>query len=268
MENSGSSRWWEAYLVRYITGSVVGAVIVYVLLIQIDIDLIPCWAEVKNSNLLLLASLGFTYCYLASAPIALLHAVRAMYGYGQIKKITPNSTLPSLNSCRCCSFFENIKKTDWPFLLVLTAGTLIAAVLGGKTHPLLFGISALSGMTLTFLYFMALRLYFKTDEHKEEWQRWYLKLALSRANDSKCRKEYIESYRHLREHGNAFFIVVLELLLGIILFLVAETIHGLTGENKAAMIGVMAIILVYWSMSGAICWFLGNKLESYMVKQL
>jgi hypothetical protein len=31
MEYSNNSRWWETYLVRYITGSVVGAVIVYII---------------------------------------------------------------------------------------------------------------------------------------------------------------------------------------------------------------------------------------------
>ena len=47
---------------------------------------------------------------------------------------------------------------------------------------------------------------------------YYDSLVKKRARADEAGKEYIESYRHLREHGNAFFIVLLEFLLGATLF--------------------------------------------------
>ena len=66
--------------------------------------------------------------------------------------------------------------------------------------------------------------------------------------------EYLTSYRHLREHGNAFLIVLLEGLL-------AYTLFHSPSRSCAT------IILVLWLLPAATVWLLGTVLESRFVSK-
>lgn len=233
MGNSNNSRWWETYLVRYITGSVVGAVIVYIILKKFKIDLIPCFDEIQSTNLVVLALLGFLYCYLASAPITLLHATRGLFGKSGGLKISNRI------------FIE---------MMVLTC--LVSALLALFTYPELWVFSFFSGLILFNLYFHSINLLAKVDQQKE-WQTWYATLAISRKNGS---KEFIESYRHLREHGNAFFIVLMEVALAIPLYMIASI-----PWQSEAKVALVLFAITIWLIPGMICWFLGNLLEQYLI---
>ncbi|WP_143014482.1 MULTISPECIES: hypothetical protein [unclassified Paenibacillus] len=63
--------------------------------------------------------------------------------------------------------------------------------------------------------------------------------------------EYIESYRHLREHGNAFAIISCEIIFALWLILWSFS--------------VLAIVI--WVSAGSIAWFIGSYLEIRMVKE-
>src|SRR5579859_4277706 len=78
-------RWWEDYLVRYVTGTLVGTVCVYVLIASIFFNGDPAGltgrflAPGKESTwlgLIMLLLAGAAYCYLASVPITVVHAGR------------------------------------------------------------------------------------------------------------------------------------------------------------------------------------------------
>jgi len=64
--------------------------------------------------------------------------------------------------------------------------------------------------------------------------------------------EYITSYRHLREHGNAFMIVLLEVILAYALY---------TSPSETLTV----VILGLWIAPAAMVWFLATGLESRMV---
>jgi hypothetical protein len=68
-----------------------------------------------------------------------------------------------------------------------------------------------------------------------------------RANADKIGEQYVESYRHLREHGNAFFIVFLELLLGTALF-----------YSPFPWVALLAL----WIFPAAGVWLFGTLLEN------
>jgi hypothetical protein len=242
MEGS-NSRWWETYLVRYITGSVVGAVIVYILLRKLRIYWFPSLKDIQNTHLVILGSLGFAYCYIASAPITLLHAVRSILVQG---------AFPT--------------KFDWSFFAILCALTLLGGLLGWASNPILWGLSAASMTILTYVYVISIKRY-KNLRGNKEWERWYFKLATKRAETTKDQSEFVESYRHLREHGNAFFIVVLEICLGVILYQIATLLNRSTPENKAAWSALLLVAILYWIAAGAVCWFLGNKLEKHLIER-
>jgi len=237
MESQNNARWWETYLVRYITGSVVGAVIVYVILKKSGIDLIPCLDDIKSSSLLVLSALGFAYCYLVSAPITLLHATRSLFG-----------------------------KPDGPgvsLFISCALATLVAicfAWLAQATYLSLWGLGVFAGILLSYVYYRAVNSYKKV-KHEDQWRIWYSRLAISRENGS---KEFIESYRHLREHGNAFFIVLLEISWAIPLFMIVS----LSAEMEMEMeikITLMLCVTIVWLSTGMACWILGNYLEQYLI---
>lgn len=236
MEYSSNSRWWETYLVRYITGSVIGAVIVYIILKKSGIDLIPHFDDIKNSNLIVLFTLGFAYCYLASAPITLLHAVRSLVGKA-----------------------GGLDISNFMFISLLALVAIIFALLAWwATYQYFWGLAGFVGMLLFFVYYMSIDLFNKV-QHKNQWHMWYTRLAISRENGS---KEFIESYRHLREHGNAFFIVLLEIALAIPIFMIVS----LPSPKMEMKIALMLIVAFLWLSTGMLCWFLANSLEGYLIK--
>ncbi len=76
---------------------------------------------------------------------------------------------------------------------------------------------------------------------------YYDQLVKRRASADEAGKEYVESYRHLREHGNAFFIVLLEFLLGSVLFYSSLP---------------WGVVLMLWILPAVGVWYFGTRLES------
>jgi hypothetical protein len=78
---------------------------------------------------------------------------------------------------------------------------------------------------------------------------FYWKLATARAAEAPSVSGYVESYRHLREHGNAFSILVLEFALAFVLY-----------SSPKFLFAVVAIVL--WISPSFYSWFIGSLLES------
>jgi hypothetical protein len=79
---------------------------------------------------------------------------------------------------------------------------------------------------------------------------FYLNLTEARAGrDNRAEvREYVESYQHLREHGNAFSILLLEVILAAALY-AADSVIRLFG------------LVVIWIVPATFTWFLGTWLE-------
>jgi hypothetical protein len=82
-----STRWWEAYAVRYFIGFVVGTICIAILIESLGLashlrELSSSGSKEDGSTpYLLLAVLGLGYCYAASTPIAVLHFGRYDHGW-------------------------------------------------------------------------------------------------------------------------------------------------------------------------------------------
>jgi len=211
------NRWWEVYLVRYFVGTALGSIIVLFLamsespvfisqgeLASILKSLKP--DKFESGYIAVLATIGLTFCYLASSPILVLHATR-----GSLLKIQINSNYRQL------------------ILFVV----LILAIAGAQSYVLWDALKAKSNPGVLYDFYMGSVLLLIVSiifigqlfllkaslcSRDRSSFKYYDKLAKKRALSSGTGKEYIESYRHLREHGNAFFIALLELLLGAALF--------------------------------------------------
>ena len=246
-----NGRWWEYYTVRYLVGSVVGAVAILYLgkysgspfsehvqpllaLLLLESDYFPI--------AIALATLGFAFCYIASSPILVFHTCRAYF--------------------RCPKLWKRWKKFSKVrqiiaviIAITITVGSII--FICSNYLPLLTTILLL----LVFIPQIALLIFACIDEFKII-KTFYRDLAKNRAKPAKSKpnktesdtkekslqKEYTTSYRHLREHGNAMGIIVLEVIL-------ASALGNLPSINSAV------VVLVLWILPGVFAWIIGTALE-------
>jgi hypothetical protein len=232
MEN----RWWENYAVRYFVGTVVGSVAIALLNTQPGspfLGKLSLLGESKDTPYLgfgLTAALGLAFCYIASAPVLAVHAMRAHLRISAVSQSPAKTTLCLLPTL-----------VGIPFLLGPLLPTLTAAIVG-----IVIGLQV--GLLLLALITQG-----------EVIDAFYRALAthrgLTNTEKDKAKNsgaEYVTSYRHLREHGNAFSILLLEGVLAIALF-------------QSGSLPNAGCILLLWSLPAASSWLLATMLESRFV---
>lgn len=233
MEN----KWWEYYAVRYFVGTVLGAAAVAFLNAEPASPFEGQLAilDSKEATFLgvgLVAALGFAFCYVASAPVLTLHATRAHLR------------------------LSAIKASPFAFVIALLMPVLVAiAMLWNFLPPIAATTSGLVIGIESGLVFLAIFTRFSVVE------KFYRELATVRAKaipekDKSATPglEYVTSYRHLREHGNAFLILLLEGLLAFML---------LHSPSRGCAIA----ILTFWLLPAAAAWLVGTVLESRLVSK-
>ncbi|MGV8900276.1 MAG: hypothetical protein ACOH2B_13680 [Burkholderiaceae bacterium] len=240
------NRWWEFYFVRYFVGTALGALVVLFLataespvfasqgvLSTILKTLKP--EKFESGYIPILGTVGLAFCYIASAPILVLHAIR-----GSLLKVRNSTDL------KLVAIFLA--------LVMLVGGAQGAALwiaLEIKGNPWLSqnfyaGTVFLFLVSLIFVGQLFL-LWLAMSGREQHSFKYYDQLVKRRANTNAEGNEYIESYRHLREHGNAFFIVLLELLLGAALFYSPVP---------------WGVVLILWIFPAAGVWLFGTLMES------
>lgn len=251
MSSSNDSRWWEFYVVRYAMGTVIGALIVYYIfstnvhlreLLFLPKDL----ANFGTSHLTLLSVYGLVYCYIASSPILVLHTGRAFLWdalsedrEGVIRRILVVLVIPMLiGAIYLCRYFY--EKSEMAFLQA----------------------SAITVFLMTFLLQIEV-LVGAFSKKAERTTEYYLSLTRNREREEM--HSFVESYRHLREHGNAFLIVLFEFWLGFVILFFTNTSSMMGGifDPTQAVRNLMVIILL-WIFPACLVWFFGNRLESHL----
>ena len=227
MEN----KWWEYYAVRYFVGTVIGAGIVAFLnsqpgsIYEGRLSLGGASNEATFLGVGLVAALGFAYCYIASSPVLTLHATRAHLRLFVVK------THRLIHG------------------ICLSAAIAIATFIAWKFLPPLAAVAA--GIVIGLQFGLVLAALFTRFSLIES---FYRELAISRSRAMREKDqpsaglEYVTSYRHLREHGNAFMIVVLEFVLAYALFHLPSATCSF-------------FFLAIWLLPATFTWFLGTVLE-------
>jgi hypothetical protein len=116
-----------------------------------------------------------------------------------------------------------------------------------------------SGSCLMWLFWQQSIAVFSTVRRNRERYEFYETLAGRRA---KATDEIMDSYRHLREHANSLFIVVLELLLAFVLFGAGEVTRGVGdafGANAGLVIHFSLFIL--WILPSTVVWLIATLFE-------
>lgn len=239
-EDHSNSSWWEFYTVRYLLGTAIGT-IVLLFLIHHHPDAMPS-ELVKMLQLLfpqtslsgyqaaILGLSGLAYCYTASAPILFLHAFR-------------NEVLTKTHGIGLgIALVFSIGFAYW-----LSALKYFSDI----SSSILFGVAIffLLLQVLTAILFLVI-VTCKPDQSTQ--LKFYSKLAIARGYANSAEKEYIESYRHLREHANALLIVLLEIVLAILLYYSPQRMWGYE--------------ICGWILPGALIYFFAQLMENRFVR--
>ena len=253
-----NGRWWEYYAVRYLVGSIVGAVIIFYLATDSyspfkipDEDAFEVLKESKFLGVTVLAALGFAFCYIASSPILIFHACRAHLCLSTFCKQQRQPT--------CITFA----------IAILATISIVALVVIIICIAYFLSVAWIPMTVIVILQIVLLGLAFINQFKTIE--TFYTDLAEARANNAKSEvtkkakkiktikttevtetTEYVTSYRHLREHGNAFAIIILEVVLAYTLVKLSSIINPW-------------VIIVIWIFPGAFAWIIGTVLELKLV---
>jgi hypothetical protein len=242
-------RWWEFYFVRYFVGTAIGALILLFLCavtpLQTDqgeflalLNLISPKQEsginISTGYVIVLTAIGLAFCYIASAPILVFHATRG-------------ALLKTIFSRSNKSIASNIVSKYVIIIVTITALPVVCLnkyQCLSKWHYFLASITFLA--TSTILVSQIALLWLSRSNGDQAALIYYEDLVSRRATADGVGKEYIESYRHLREHGNAFFIAVLEIILGATLYYSPFS---------------SSLVLVLWMLPAVGVWLFGTRME-------
>lgn len=236
MSEKNENRWWENYLVRYLVPSIAGMFILMWLNKNAGCKLEEYLPMLKltNGKDFNTASLtgwllfGTLYCYIASYPVLVFHAIR-------IRLSLCNIVIIGL------------------FIL----GPLILTCLVSKIYEInIFGMVIIFIAEIGFLCFQSYHLY-KTAKCKGYTYMEYLARVKNGERDVNYIKEITNSYKHLREHGNTALIILLEISLASLLYfsLLFER------EKEFMDFSIVSIILIIWVFPAALVYFYGHLLE-------
>lgn len=95
------------------------------------------------------------------------------------------------------------------------------------------------------------------------WQRtinYYETIVKKRSTERNI--EYVESYKHIREHGNSFLIVLFQFLLAYPIFALVSR-----ARDPAEVIGNLIILVIAWIFPASFIWMFGNKLENHLQRR-
>ncbi|MBK6743037.1 MAG: hypothetical protein IPG66_08695 [Hydrogenophilales bacterium] len=279
---SGAYRWWENYLVRYLMPSIAGAVIVNWLataaglefrkILLLDVGV----ASVQTPTLFLLFLYGNLFCYISSYPILGFHVTRVIdFERGALRKgffdgyiVTAMLALVTLILTSVC--FEPSAKAGIiaPFLFVtvyvaIQLYRIRAALdqvsfngLNGKTSKVFaysYAISKRRGVVEEVSVTKQLskdQVDGDTGDKFDEESEWHKK--------SIWRREFIDTYRHMREHGNSAFIFILELTLAGLCFLVLVAYKN---EGAVYQLAAIGLLLAIWAIPAMFIHFVGQHIE-------
>ena len=239
---SNRTHWWDYYYVRYFVGAIFGAALLLWLQTHAHIcagNQCKIGAGSAAVEASALGAIGLAFCYLASAPILVLHALRFQWRNQGFALRT------SFDRIGCAVAVGVLGG------LVLWAGLYVGLSYGVVVQQLIPAVLwiAYVPFVLVVLSQVFLLCKFRMNAIAEGY-RW---LAIARARDKtklygKQKSEYIESYRHLREHGNAYAILFAEIVLAL----------ALDVSPSWFFVGGL---LVLWILPAAFVWFIATQLE-------
>lgn len=230
-----NNRWIDQYTLRYALGTIVGSIIVAQLIahlppeVKSTISSFDTWGQ-----LLTYVTVGFAFCYVASAPLLLAHIGRVFLYSSTYRSGKPTPFVIGGIAC--------VVMTGITYLSTCDLSRTIA-------NGALAAIAGFQGSLAVFLFYK-----------QEELYDFYTKLSAARINNA----EFVESYRGIREHGNACSIVLLEVALGI---LIAEMLSSIDDTSTYPYFTTLLIFSALWLAPSFFALVFASKLEIRMIQK-
>jgi hypothetical protein len=163
-------------------------------------------------------------------------------------------------ACQCSAFIPLdalSRSTRWIgvlyfSLLARASCAIVLNVWGGSQHEMFRRAAILILFAVTSLQFFLIG---RVLLDPKDTQDFYTGLQENRAR----RSDLVESYRHMREHGNSVSIVLCELLLAFVLWVLRPTDNG----DTIALSRVGGIIGI-WLLPSSLVWLIGSTLERHV----
>ena len=230
--------WIEKYTLRYGVGTITGA-----LIISFEVCMHAFHDMPWNIFVVLLLS-GFAFSFIASAPLYVFHVCRG---------------LKSERVCKLVFLLLSIT-----LLIINISSFKFSATISNKiinsSHLILF-IFLLMNISIYFILIDAFIL------RKNLIYDYFEKLSYARSSMSNQvnlpKSQLIETYREIRENGNAFGIIFLQLVLYIV-YCSIKDICGFSNQTQVE-ISKLAPILCFFIFPGWVAMYLGTRLEQSMV---
>ncbi|WP_141113084.1 hypothetical protein [Chromobacterium haemolyticum] len=234
------SNWWEGYIIRYSLGTLVGSLICWFLVSNLaETSQVRLFVFSKETvvNYVIIAFMGLTFCYIASAPMLVLHVSR----YQERKK----------SFGRCFDRFVFFALFSW---LALAGGVLyFCGYFDVELTWHQVKLISILGVVVLVLIVVQMGMQPKSEEDIAHVFDFYDKLSFLRFYTF---SDIMTSYRHMREHGNAYAVLLLELLLGFTLWL-ALKLH----------IYLVPMVVVAWVSPAAYSWQVGTNIEKMYIRR-
>lgn len=239
-DRSLATRWWENYLVRYLLPSLAGMLIIYWLLGNSNISfLVPPFLPTNfgtfgTAQLVVWLLFGSLYCYFASYPALVFHATRVI-DFGDVNGRHPGwfCTLltPYFLSAGfavwegVCAYFK-CRITGAIGLLLFAIFQVVRIRIARQQGP--FGFRAGYESSISYAYLSKLS------------QRRSKDAVIEDNGTEIDAKDMVDTYRHLREHGNTALIILLEIALCPLIYLT------LGGPQSRARTFAFAAAMAIW----------------------
>jgi hypothetical protein len=263
-EKSETTRWWENYLPRYLMPSIAGVVIVNWLCSYAgdgfrSLLALPTGGKpLDSTSLILLLLYGNLFCYVASYPALVFHATRVMdLPEGKWPASVLDGYLLTVLVVACVFFFHLVPPgcRYWP---AFVTASLVAVVQFGRLGTVFFHRFSVKEHVdqVSRAYFYAYTLAKRrgipetqTEEEDEE--------GNNITSKNLWRREFMDTYRHLREHGNSALIFLLELALAAIVYCVITK----PGQTATYQLGAIGLLLAVWALPSVFVHLLAQHLE-------
>lgn len=265
---SGANRWWENYLVRYLMPSIAGVAIVSWLCAHGGDGLrallwLPLGGKALDAaSLTLLFLYGNLFCYVASYPVLVFHVTRVMdFSDGEWVKKPLSGYLIGVGFALTAFLLFHLGSTECRYWLAFALAVLLVIIQLLRLYKVMSPRLAVDGLldrvspAFGFAYALSRRrgvpeVIDKTvpptnaaggeSERRDEWRR-----------------DFIATYRHMREHGNSAFIFLFELALAALVYCVIKK----PGQSPEQQLGAIGGLFAFWAVPAVFVHFLGQHLE-------
>jgi hypothetical protein len=249
-KEEASSRFWEFYALRYSVGAVLGGLILFFLVQQSQpissLVFVKSGEPIDLIQVGIFLAAGLVFSYLASAPILVLHAGRFLI---------QRSTLG----------FQRPGKSVVLFMVL----TLIAPVaflwLSTMSAPLRiwFAVVIFLAVAVVLGQFFII---FKCLLRSSDLYGFYEELANKRSN---AKGGIVDSYRHLREHGNAFGIVFFQVVLALFVFaatMLSSYSNSFQSQSALEVAVILVVVVLTWILPAVLVWLIACMIEKEFVE--